>query len=117
MTNLPLSLPLGSGWTPDQLSVREAFLQTLNDMTIRQNMENAAGEELFMEARDRSGNPKVALNLAGFLGLITKFLPTILNLLPAIIGLFTGGGFSVPAVVAIIQGLLSAFGGGTTTTP
>lgn len=115
MTNLPFTLPLGSGWNADQLAVREVFLKTLNDPVIRQNMENASGEELFLEARDSSGNAKTALNLGGFLGLITKFLPSILQFLPLILGLFTGGGFSVPAVVALIQALLAAFGGGATT--
>lgn len=74
---------------------------------IKKLSQELAGSELFLESRRTDGTVVRALDL----GTLLKLLPT---LLPVILALFTGGGFSIPAITALIQALLSIFGASST---
>ncbi len=74
---------------------------------IKKLSEEFAGSELFLESKRSDGTVVRALDF----GTLLKLLPT---LLPVILALFTGGGFSVPAITALIQALLSIFGQSST---
>lgn len=77
-------------------------LKLVNDPEIRAALEARHGEPVFLESNDG----KQAVSLSALLALLTKFAP----LIPLILGLFTGGGFSAAALAALIQALAEAFG-------
>jgi hypothetical protein len=108
MTNLPITLPLASGYTSDQLLARSILLAVFNDLTVRQAMEDSAGQEIFLESKNKNGNPIAAIDFSGLFNLFVKFLPQIGTLLPLILGVFSGG-FTAPAIAAIIKILLDLF--------
>lgn len=112
VTTLPITLPMASGATPDQTIARAMILATLNDVEVRKEIENRAGVPVFVEAKDAAGNPVAAIDFGGLLAFLGKLGPLLGALLPAIIGIFSGG-FTPAAIGAILQALLSFFGTGT----
>lgn len=114
MTNLPFTLPAASGASPLENLSRVALLATLNDQAVRQEIENMAGLPVFVEADDGAGGRMAALNFGGLAGFLGKLGPLLGALLPAIIGIVTGG-FSPAAIAALLQALVTIFGPGSST--
>ncbi len=69
---------------------------------IHKALEDAFGDEVFLESRKKDGTIVKSINWDAILKIIPQLLPIIL-------GLFTGGGLSVPAIMALIQALLAIF--------
>jgi hypothetical protein len=109
VTNLPLTLPMASGQTPDERMARALLLAALNDAEVRKEIEARAGVPVFIESKDPAGNPAAAIDFGGLISFLGKIGPLLGALLPAIVGIFTGG-FSPAAITAILTALMTFFG-------
>ncbi len=93
--------------TDRQLSLM-ILVNSLAEPEVQSLIEAEYGAPIFLESK----NGQRAVSLAALLDLFKNLGPVlgkIAPLIPLIIGIFTGG-FSVPAVMAIVQALLTVFG-------
>ncbi len=77
-------------------------LKLVNDPEVCAALEAKYGAPVFLE----SSSGAKAIDLSALLALFTKFAP----LIPLILSLFMGGGFSPTVIAALITALAEAFG-------